>query len=78
MVFDYVSVVVPSWSFDYLYTMFKDMSMACLKNEYFAAMRCLDNFYGVSSDLVDSGLREYIDSWVDIMRIVIAERVFFD
>lgn len=75
---NYVSVSVPSWSFDDLYTMFKEMSMDNLKEEYRAAMRCLDSFYGVSPDLVDSGLREYIDSWIDIMRIVIAERVCFD
>lgn len=73
-----VSVLIPEWDYDELFSMFKSMPMEDLKNEYVAAMRCSDNFYGVSQELVDSCLREYIDSYIDVMRIVIAERVCAD
>lgn len=70
-----VSVLIPDWSYTELHSMFSAMPMNELKDEYVAAMHCLDCFFGVSQELVDSGLREYISSWIDVMRIVIAERV---
>lgn len=58
--------------------MYDRMPMHDLKNVYMAAVRCLDCYYGISQELLDSGLREYINSWVDVMRVVIAERVCKD
>lgn len=69
-----VSVAIPQWSFQQLYNLFMRMSSEELKDEYRAAMACSDCFFGVSASLVDSGLLEYINSWIDIMRIVISER----
>ncbi len=73
-VLDGVSVLIPDWSYEELYESFMRMPADRLKEEYRAAMACLDCFYGVSDSLVYSGLREYIDSWIDVMRIVISKR----
>lgn len=71
---DIVSVAIPQWSFQELYSLFMRMPADELKDEYQAAMACTDCFFGVSEALVNSGLLEYIDSWIDVMRIVISER----
>lgn len=71
---DSVSVTIPQWSYQELHDSFMQMPVNELKEEYQAAMACIDCFFGVSASLVDSGLREYIDSWIDVMRIVISER----
>ena len=57
--------------------MFSTMSMNELKDEYVAAMRCLNCFFDVSQELIVSGLCEYVSAWIDVMRIVIAERVCY-
>lgn len=72
------SVLIPEHSYEELCDLFMRMPMKELVNEYKAASACSNCFYGVSEELVFSGLHEYIDAWLDVIRMVITERVCID
>ena len=72
------SVLIPDYSYEDLYEMFMRMPMKQLADEYQAAVSCTGCFYGVSEELVFSPLLKYIHSWIDVMHMVIAERVCKD
>ena len=73
---DSVDVTLVSYSPGHLYSMYEIQPMNELLTEYLVCKKALDSFLISDSDfLVNSPVREYLDGIVQIMRMVVIDRL---
>ncbi len=73
---DSVDVTMVSYSPEHLYSMYEIQPMNELLTEYLVCKKALDSFLISDSDfLVNSPVREYLDGIVQIIRMVVIDRL---
>lgn len=71
-----VSCDVPQLLYDDIYDYCASMPLNDLFDLYHAVTQCYDCFFGVSDALSLSLLRQYIDSWYEIICSVLTDRLY--
>lgn len=71
-----VDIFIDSYSPEHLYSMYEIQPMNELLTEYLVCKKALDSFLISDSDfLVNSPVREYLDGIVQIIRMVVIDRL---